>query len=87
MIIGIPGVAYLCMEEQPHKERNKETLSINHFGFALKDFDQALEILQNNEVGFVNDRVIHWERSRSVYIQDPNGHLIELSEKVGGGLK
>jgi hypothetical protein len=30
--------------------------------------------------------VVQWEKSRSVYILDPNGYEIELSEIDGGGL-
>jgi hypothetical protein len=30
--------------------------------------------------------VVAWQKSRSIYIKDPNGYEIELSEVWGGGL-
>ena len=86
-IVGLSGVAYLCMYEHPEVERPVNALTINHFGMALKDFDSALEGLRANGVEVLYDGHVNWPRSRSIYIRDPSGHEIELSEKVGGDLR
>jgi catechol 2,3-dioxygenase-like lactoylglutathione lyase family enzyme len=86
VIIGVPGVAYLCMYEHPEKTKPDDALTINHFGLVLQDFDKALEMLRANGVEILYGQAVQWPQSRSIYIKDPNGYEIELAEKVGGGL-
>jgi lactoylglutathione lyase len=85
-IIGLPDVAYLCMYEHPGKAIPQEGLTINHFGFALSDFDGAITKLKEHDVTILYGGPVDWPKSRSIYIKDPSGHEIELAEKVGGGL-
>lgn len=85
-IIGLKGVAYLCLYEHPGKTRPDDALTINHFGLALKDFDNAEAALRRNRVKILYGGPVQWPNSRSLYIKDPSGHEIELAEKVGGGL-
>lgn len=85
-IIGLKGVAYLCLYEHPGKSIPDEGLTINHFGLALKDFDSAIAELKRNGVPIMYGGPVEWPKSRSIYIRDPSGHEIELAEKVGGGL-
>lgn len=85
MILGRPGVAYLCLYEHPDKVRQQEALRINHFGWVLEDFEAAAEELRARGVRILYDGPVEWQHSRSLYIQDPNGYEIELSEKFGGG--
>jgi catechol 2,3-dioxygenase-like lactoylglutathione lyase family enzyme len=87
VIIGVPDIAYLCLYEHPGKSKPTDGLTINHFGFALNDFDRALEMLKRNGVEILYGGAVDWPRSRSLYIKDPSGHEIELAEKVGGGLQ
>ena len=86
VIIGVPGVAYLCMYEHPAKERPTDALTLNHFGFAVEDFDAVAEFLRKDGIKFQYGGIVQWPRSRSIYIRDPNGYDIELAEKVGGEL-
>lgn len=86
VIVGLPGVAYLCLYEHPQKKIREDALKVSHFGFALEDFASALEALRSNGVEVLYGGAVQWPQSRSLYIKDPSGHEIELAEKVGGGL-
>ena len=33
-----------------------------------------------------NDKPVQWPRSRSAYVADPDGILVEFTERFGGGL-
>jgi catechol 2,3-dioxygenase-like lactoylglutathione lyase family enzyme len=85
-IIGLKGVAYLCLYEHPDKKRPGDDLTINHFGLVLKDFEKAETALRENDAEILYGGPVQWPNSRSLYIKDPSGHEIELAEKVGGGL-
>jgi lactoylglutathione lyase len=86
VILGLKDVAYLCLYEHPDKTISEEALRISHFGFAIEDFDSALDKLRANNVTILYGGALDWPKSRSIYIKDPSGHEIELAEKVGGGL-
>lgn len=79
-IIGNDAIK-LCLYEDPNLGR---TYGINHFGFHVKNFDQVLDACDSMGVDVRYD--IDWEHSRSIYIIDPNGYSVELSEVQGGGL-
>ena len=52
----------------------------NHFAFAMKDLDAACEQLVEQGLGLeVTPRDFDW--GRSAYLRDPDGQLIELSQK------
>ena len=58
---------------------------IVHFGFAINNFEDV--VAKCEEMGVAMPfGVVEWEKSRSVYINDPNGYEVELSERQGGGL-
>ena len=57
--------------------------SIDHFGFTITDYQNTLERMMKEPY---YDGDMEWEYSRSFYIKDPDGHRIELSEMMGGGL-
>lgn len=78
-IIGKEQV-HLCIYEKPDLEIGE---GINHFGFNIKNFDYIVATCKKMNVPHY---VYQWEKSRSVYIEDPNGYEIELSEIQGGGL-
>ncbi len=72
----------LCLYEDPDKVNPS---GVNHFGFHIENFDVILERLE--ALGISNlYGILEWEKSRSIYIKDPNGYEIELSEVQGGGL-
>ena len=61
------------------------TKGINHIGFHIENFDEIVEKCKSLNITMPYG-VIEWESSRSVYIIDPNGYEVELSEVQGGGL-
>ena len=73
----------LCLYEIPDM---KPEGGINHFGFNISNFDKVLEKCKEQNVEILYGGPIDWEKSRSVYIKDPNGYELELGEVDGGGL-
>ncbi len=80
-IIG-NGSIKLCLYEDPNLEIGA---GINHYGFHVENFDAVVEKCRALGVSMPYDTV-DWGKSRSVYIVDPSGYEIELSEVPGGGL-
>lgn len=72
----------LCLYENPDLVFPK---GINHVGFHIENFDEVVEKCKSMNISMPYG-VIEWESSRSVYIIDPNGYELELSEVQGGGL-
>ena len=90
VIMGLADTAYLALHESqlPGRAGGRR---INHWGFVVSDFDAVLQELERKAVNVLyRDRgdggVIHYPRSRSVYVQDPDGYEIELTSRFGGGL-
>jgi catechol 2,3-dioxygenase-like lactoylglutathione lyase family enzyme len=80
-IIGNDAVK-LCLYENPEMVYTK---GINHIGFHIQNFDEVVEKCKTMNISMPYG-VIQWESSRSVYILDPSGYELELSEVQGGGL-
>jgi len=80
-IIGNDTVK-LCLYEHPGGAAKG---GISHFGFHVENFDEIVARCEQMKVSMPYG-VVKWEQSRSVYIVDPNGYEIELSEHQGGGL-
>ncbi len=55
-----------------------------HFGFHVKGYKDVKKLLLDLTIHYTESELEH---SRSLYIKDPDGYTIELSEKKGGGLK
>ena len=73
----------LCMYEVPTMSPEG---GIAHFGFNIENFDQVIEKCKELNVEILYDGIIDWEKSKSIYIVDPNGYEIELGQIAGGGL-
>ncbi len=84
LIIGNDRVA-LCLYEHPEKDV-AENAGFNHFGFHIDNFDEVTAACRRLGVPILYGGPVQWEKSRSIYIQDPNGYTIELSERWQGGL-
>ncbi|PZO20379.1 MAG: VOC family protein [Leptolyngbya foveolarum] len=80
-IIGNDAVK-LCLYEDSEKAHPGGT---GHFGFHVQNFSDIVERCESMGVPMPYG-VVDWEKSRSVYIVDPSGYEIELSEIQGGGL-
>ena len=81
-IIGNDSIK-LCLYENP--EMSPEG-GIAHFGFHIENFYEIMEICKSLGVKVYYDGPVQFEKSRSIYIEDPSGYDIELSEIKGGGL-
>lgn len=84
-IIGKTKKALLAIYESSDQSIFKKGF-VNHFGFHIENFDEALHRLKDQGVELLYGGVNQYPNSRSIYIADPNGIEIELSEKFGGGL-
>ena len=73
----------LCLYESPEM---KPEGAIAHFGFHVENFDEIMDVCKSLGVKIYYDGPIKFEKSRSIYISDPSGYDIELSEVHGGGL-
>jgi catechol 2,3-dioxygenase-like lactoylglutathione lyase family enzyme len=80
-IIG-NDIVKLCLYENPEGVQIK---GINHVGFHIGNFDEVVSKCKSMGIQMPYG-VTEWESSRSVYIIDPNGYEVELSEVFGGGL-
>jgi catechol 2,3-dioxygenase-like lactoylglutathione lyase family enzyme len=83
VIVGIPNVISLCLYE--NKDFNLENNEIGHIGINIVNFDGVKKSLEKMGVQYFYGGVIDWEKSKSIYIQDPSGHEIELTKNFGGG--
>jgi len=81
-IIGNDSIK-LCLYEDPDM---KPEGGIAHFGFHIENFDDIMEKCKSLGVTVYYDGPVQFEKSRSIYISDPSGYDIELSEVRGGGL-
>ena len=83
IIIGISGSLALCLSET---DDFKGTGDFYHYGLNIENFDEVIELLDKHDVPYQYGGPVQYDSSRSVYINDPSGHEIELSEVVVGGL-
>ena len=83
-VLGVSSRAYLALYEVKDGWAADESQSVGHFGIHVEDFAGAKDRL--SELGIPIASEVDYGASRSLYIMDPSGHEIELSERVGGGL-
>ncbi len=81
-IIGNDSIK-LCLYEDPQMSTSG---GIAHFGFHVANFDQIMDKCKELNVEVLYGGPVEFEKSRSVYIKDPSGYDIEVSEVSGGGL-
>jgi catechol 2,3-dioxygenase-like lactoylglutathione lyase family enzyme len=86
-IIGAPGRFYLCLGEMRSSERFRaQGIHINHVGFVVDDIDETVDRIRALGLWLEGDKTFDWPRSRSAYITDPDGYMIEITNRFGGGL-
>ena len=83
-IIGTAN-ALLAVYENPEMKRY-EKVGFSHVSFHIENFDAIEKKCAELGIEIKYNGVVHWPRSRSIYIEDPNGYEIELAEKWGGNL-
>lgn len=57
-----------------------------HVCFHIENFDDIVDHCAALGIRIKYGGPVRWPRSRSVYVDDPNGYEVELSEIWGGGL-
>jgi catechol 2,3-dioxygenase-like lactoylglutathione lyase family enzyme len=87
-ILGAPDRFYLCLGETPSAERFKaEGIHINHVGFVVDDIDETVDRIRALGLRLeFGDKTLDGPRSRSAYVTNPDGILMEITNRFGGGL-
>ena len=84
-IIGKKNIGFFCAYEDPEKVSDNNRIS--HLGFHVENFEDVLSALKEENIEVLYGGTYHeHEHSKSIYIADPSGVEIELSEVFGGGL-
>lgn len=88
---GQPGAGALLAIYEEADTTQPEQPFISHWGFVVGDLQPVLETLQYHGMkplylDRTENGIVEYPHSRSVYIQDPDGHEIELVENHGGGV-
>jgi len=83
-IIGNEKVK-LCLYET--SDFNGYTINgFHHFGLHIENFEEVMKKCTEMGIEIFYGGPLKWEKSTSIYIKDPNGYEIELTEVFGGGL-
>lgn len=90
-IIGVSRKFYFCLYELKGRSFDPDSMHINHVGFHVPDFDETVARVRALGIPVeYDDAPITWRNrngtTRSLYVRDPNGYIIEFSERLGGGL-
>ena len=83
-IIGNDKVK-LCLYENKNMQKYVKK-GFAHFGLHINNFDNIIKKCEVMNLKIYYGGQLEWEKSSSIYIQDPNGYEIELSKSFGGGL-
>ena len=86
-ILGARNHFYVCFFEVAGGEFRPNDIHINHVGFVVDDIDETVRRI--HELGLkleFRDAAVNWPRSKSAYVKDPDGILIEFTDRFGGGL-
>jgi len=75
----------LCLYEIP-SFNGYEKAGFHHFGLHIENFNDVLQNCKEMGLEIFYGGPLKWEKSTSIYIKDPNGYEIELTEVFGGGL-
>ena len=91
--LGIPNVAYLILYETD-EAKEAHDMRIGHFGFALQPGEKIDDVrarilaagveIMKNEDG--SPMIVHYPKSSSIYLSDPDGYTLDVSIRFGGGL-
>jgi lactoylglutathione lyase len=86
-ILGAPDHFYICLCEVAAGHFKPEDIHINHVGFVVDDIDETVRRIQGLGLRLEFGKTLDWPRSRSAYVKDPDGILIEFTNRFGGGLE
>ena len=83
-IVGNEKVKLCLYETEEFHGYTKK--GFHHFGLHIKNFEDLMQKCRDMEIEIFYGGPLKWEKSTSIYIKDPNGYEIELTEEFGGGL-
>jgi catechol 2,3-dioxygenase-like lactoylglutathione lyase family enzyme len=85
-ILGARDRFYVCLCEIGAGNFKREDIHINHVGFVVDDIDETVRRIRDLGLRLESGKTLDWPRSRSAYVRDPDGILIEFTNRFGGGL-
>lgn len=85
MLIGISEKIMLCLYEDKQESSDIENSALSHIGINVENFDESLKFAQENDLLDKRWGIKQYKKSRSFYIEDPNGLELEISELFAGG--
>lgn len=65
--------------KQDHAARETKTYGLNHLAFLVNDFDKMVEDLKEYNPGEI---IVGRTGMRTCFVNDPDGTIIELKEKL-----
>jgi catechol 2,3-dioxygenase-like lactoylglutathione lyase family enzyme len=77
--------ALLALYETPGMKKY-EKVGFSHVSFHVENFDEVEQKCIELGIPVKYNGPITWPKSKSIYIEDPNGYEIELAEHWGGKL-
>jgi catechol 2,3-dioxygenase-like lactoylglutathione lyase family enzyme len=83
-IIGNEKVKLCLYQTEDFQGYTKK--GFHHFGLHIENFDDVMQKCTDMGLEIFYGGPLKWEKSTSIYIKDPNGYEIELTEVFGGGL-
>jgi len=82
-LIGLPNKLFLCLYQGENRGKGR----INHIGINVFEFEKTIQALKRLNIEIKYGGEVTYPRSRSLYIADPDGNEIELSERFGGDVQ
>ena len=84
VIIGNDKVKLCLYETDGFRKYQKK--GYHHFGLHVENFDDIISKCTEMGIKIFYGGPLNWEKSTSIYIQDPDGYEIELSKVFGRGI-
>jgi len=78
--------AKLAVYESDDFRHDRNRSGFTHVSFHIENFDDITTRCEELGVTVKYGGPVQWPRSRSIYVDDPDGYEVELSEVWGGGL-
>lgn len=78
--------AKLAVYESDGFRHDRGRSGFAHVSFHIENFDDITARCRQMGITVKYGGPVQWPRSRSIYVDDPDGYEVELSEVWGGGL-
>ena len=83
-IIGDKNAKLAIYEKKSFQGHKK--VGFHHIGFNIENFDDVAQQCRDLGIDILYGGEVRWPGSRSIYIKDPNGYELELTEVWGAAL-